>query len=516
MGILTPHCVATDGTSLYALTRTKKYGEAGTNYHVLIKSNPSPASIRDVSWTLVSAVSRSANYYLSGQYACAVNDKGVFTVVSDKAQVSETFTGTLGFKGLQFVPTGSSGVEGSWHNVDTEGLFYSWPYTDSGLMFHYKDATGTSTPMVAYINPSNKAPFVAAMSPAGNTLLGGTIGWEMPVATFGNPASIVGLDNKLFIYNSNYRVNNTLNVITLSSPNTNLTSAPPIQGVNATMIETICSAAYSTIQMYTLNSNVILMCKNSDYNDNHIFTFDGNTIVHLPAVKGMYSFSPDSFVPIGSTSPFIFMHDSSGVYSVALSGPTASTFSPGNFYVNISDPYGTEPTSSGTSGSRPTSTSSPSGKSSEASNTAMRVGVGLGAFVVVATLLCMWYRRRRRVVIEHVPVPQTQQYRQPVTEIPVMKQIPAPPLPPPAHHVHQSHAAPILISTQPPPTHHGHTYTSSIMKPTPPLPPYAGHHIYGSSQPNPNQGSRPWRSPHTTAFSRSPHTTLPTRSPQEK
>lgn len=71
----------------------------------------------------------------------------------------------------------------------------------------------------------------------------------------------MGLDNKLFIYSSNYRVNNTLNVITLSSPNTNLTSAPPIQGVNATMIETICSAAYVTIQMYTLNSNVILMCK---------------------------------------------------------------------------------------------------------------------------------------------------------------------------------------------------------------------------------------------------------------
>ncbi|KAF9389958.1 hypothetical protein CPB97_010241 [Podila verticillata] len=158
MGILAPHCVATDGTSLYALTRTKKYGETGTNYHVLIKSNPSPASIRDVSWTLVSAVPRSANYYLSGQYACAVNDKGVFTVVSDKAQVSETFAGTLGFKGLQFIPTGLSGVEGSWHNVDTEGLFYSWPYTDSGFMFHYKDATGTSTPMVAYINPSSKAP----------------------------------------------------------------------------------------------------------------------------------------------------------------------------------------------------------------------------------------------------------------------------------------------------------------------------------------------------------------------
>ena len=231
----------------------------------------------------------------------------------------------------------------------------------------------------------------------------------------------------------------------------------------------------------------------------------------------MYSFSPDSFVPIGSSSPFIFMHDSSGVYSVALSGPTASTFSPGNFYVNISEPYGTEPTSSGTSGSRLTSTNSPSGKSSEASNTAMRVGVGLEAFVVAATLLCLWYRRRKRVVIEHVPVLQNQQYRPPVTEIPVMKHVNmlVTPPPPPALHVHQSHAVPILISTKPPPIG-GNTFNSPIMKPTSPLPSYVGHHIYGSSQCNPHQGSVPSRSPYAIVFSRSPHSNLPTRSPQEK
>ncbi|KAG0334769.1 hypothetical protein BG000_008063 [Podila horticola] len=262
MGVLSPNCVATDGTSLYALTRTNKYGESDNKYHVLIKSNASPASIRDISWTLVSAVPRSANNYLTGKYACTVNEKGVFTVVSDKAQVSETFTGAVGFKGIQFVP-GSSGVEGSWRNLDTEGFFTEWPYKLSGFMFNFKDSSGISTPMVTYIHSSSKAPFVAAMNPEGNKLLGGVVSWNMSAATYGEPVSIVGLDNKLFVYGYyDFGKNNTLSVITLPSPNVNSTSVtpPPIQTVNATLIETTCDHAYLTIQMYTHNSNVILMC----------------------------------------------------------------------------------------------------------------------------------------------------------------------------------------------------------------------------------------------------------------
>ncbi|KAF9300906.1 hypothetical protein BGZ74_007383 [Mortierella antarctica] len=333
MGVLSPNCVATDGTSLYALTRTKKYGERSDNYHVLIKSNASPASIRDISWTLVNAVPRSANNYLTGQYACTVNEKGVFTVVSDKAQVSETFTGAVGFKGIQFVP-GSSGVEGSWHNVDTEGFFTEWPYREPGRVFNFKDSSGISTPMVTYIHSGSNAPFVAAMNSEGNKLLGRVVGWNMSAATYGQPVSIVGLDNKLFIYGYyNFGSNNTLSVITLPSPNVNLTSAtpPPIQTLNATLIETTCGRAYLTMQMYTHNSNVIFMCTNSEYDDNHIFTFDGTTITHLPPVKGMYSFRPDSFVPIGSSSPFIFMHDDKGVYSVALNGPTGRALGRSSF-----------------------------------------------------------------------------------------------------------------------------------------------------------------------------------------
>ncbi|KAG0359467.1 hypothetical protein BG005_000771 [Podila minutissima] len=179
--------------------------------------------------------------------------------------------------------------------------------------------------MVTYIHSGSNAPFVAAMNSEGNKLLGRVVGWNMSAATYGQPVSIVGLDNKLFIYGYyNFGSNNTLSVITLPSPNVNLTSAtpPPIQTLNATLIETTCGRAYLTMQMYTHNSNVIFMCTNSEYDDNHIFTFDGTTITHLPPVKGMYSFRPDSFVPIGSSSPFIFMHDDKGVYSVALNGPT--------------------------------------------------------------------------------------------------------------------------------------------------------------------------------------------------
>lgn len=232
----------------------------------------------------------------------------------------------------------------------------------------------------------------------------------------------------------------------------------------------------------------------------------------------MYSFTPDSFVPIGSLSPFIFMHDYRGVYSVALNGPTASTFSPGNYAINISDSYGTEPTSSGAPGGiKPTSTNSPSG-GGPASNTALQIGAGLGAFVVLVALVCLWFRRRKRVPSRLQALQDQQQYRlpPPVAEVPVIKHVNMPPYhPPPLHH---AHAAPILIPTHAlaPVAHHGFSHPTPAIKPMPPLPRNAGQHIYNPSQLNSHPGPVPSRSPQTTLPSRSPHTALPSRSPEER
>lgn len=207
------------------------------------------------------------------------------------------------------------------------------------------------------------------------------------------------------------------------------------------------------------------------------------------------------------------MHDDKGVYSVALNGPTVSTFSPGNFAINISDSYGDEPTSSGAPGSiKPTSTNSMTGGGPGGSNTAMQIGAGLGAFVVLVALVYLWFRRRKRVPSRLQVLQDQQQYRPPpaVAEIPAIKVVNIPP----AYH---AHAAPILISTQAPPplAHHGYANATPIMKPMPPLP-NSGEHIYDPSQVNPHPGSVPSRSPQTILLSRSPHSALPSRSPEER
>ncbi|KAG0004024.1 hypothetical protein BGZ80_001714 [Entomortierella chlamydospora] len=148
MGILSPVCMTSDGTRLYAFA----YGSNGSGRsfsYVLIKSNSVPSyTLNDLSWTLVSTLGGPNVYSMSlNAYSCVVDDMGVFTIVS--SAFNGTGTASKGMTlGLQYQPPGdTSGGSGTWSNVYAPS---GYTYSSTNTLFFLKDSSGKDTLMKAY------------------------------------------------------------------------------------------------------------------------------------------------------------------------------------------------------------------------------------------------------------------------------------------------------------------------------------------------------------------------------
>lgn len=130
---LNPICFCTDGTYIYAyalITTT----DMGAYTNVLAKSNASPTSLSEITWTLESAVALGSLYYMFGNVLlgaidCTVDSNGVFTILdaSSKYSVSdETPTIT---RGLQYTPS-----TGKWTNINASSG-YKWNFLTHAALF---------------------------------------------------------------------------------------------------------------------------------------------------------------------------------------------------------------------------------------------------------------------------------------------------------------------------------------------------------------------------------------------
>ena len=134
---LNPSCFTSDGTYIYthALVTTS---DMGTNTNVLAKSNASPASIADVTWTLVSAVALGGHYLLTGlpmegTFVCTVDSTGVFTVLDATSRYGVTDETPVMARGLQYTP-GAGGAVGTWTNIDVSAG-YKWNLLSHSALF---------------------------------------------------------------------------------------------------------------------------------------------------------------------------------------------------------------------------------------------------------------------------------------------------------------------------------------------------------------------------------------------
>lgn len=158
MGLLNLECATSDaaGTTLYGLAYGSDYlrtvkDNPSTSYDrvILIKSNTAPSTAQDMVWSVVSTFRLDLLFKLSGtKPTCAVDDQGVFTVVSFFSSATPLMPpGGFRYDPTTVTPPALAGVTtgpGTWSNISF-ATGYGWDNDiQSSALFSLKTSTGAN------------------------------------------------------------------------------------------------------------------------------------------------------------------------------------------------------------------------------------------------------------------------------------------------------------------------------------------------------------------------------------
>jgi hypothetical protein len=191
MGLIDLKCITLAGSRFIAMAYTTPYYNSpylDTDYVILIQSNPNPKSIKEISWSLISAWPRAENVKsdLYSSHICHTDPQtGVFTMASN-------FSGNIyppypdGFDsivrdaplrppgGFQYTPplgTGVGGAGGTWRDV---GLMQGYEWGDVAATYDLFTWPGSSDLYHARIgNLTTGTIYLAKLTSTAETMAGG-------------------------------------------------------------------------------------------------------------------------------------------------------------------------------------------------------------------------------------------------------------------------------------------------------------------------------------------------------
>ncbi|KAI1320918.1 hypothetical protein EDD11_009241 [Mortierella claussenii] len=343
MSVLDPVCVASDGGRLFALA----VAQLSPPLYVLIKSNNNPSPyLTDLSWSLVSKTPLDKVNVLIGaasanDYVCAVDDMGVFSILSRRGTSSSTSSeGAERPIGLQYLPamaTASSTEE--WRDLQLSSG-YKWDLSYGSQLFYFKDsAVGTNTLMHATAEGPNGVR-MAVLDPKTKLLEQSANAWNLTLSTFAEPEAVGVTNNNLFLFGSKGMApgKGTMTSLQLQNATSTLPPLGSLTSANAEYVLTLCGSM-SRIRVMPSGPNLVVVCKISDSSYLNILVYNGQNF-NIYSTNTTIPLQPHSMVIVGSTAsppnPFIFLHDESNVYSVLLAERKGQTIT-GGFRVNITD-----------------------------------------------------------------------------------------------------------------------------------------------------------------------------------
>ncbi|KAK3808075.1 MAG: hypothetical protein J3R72DRAFT_464608 [Linnemannia gamsii] len=427
MGVITAlKCVTTDAaaTTFYAFAHDRSYDSVYTVNSkvyeaILIKSNINPASPDSLTWSVVSRInSRSLagdfdDVKNPGEYSCAINAQGVFTLLGrDSGYIGTPF-------GVRYDPTATMDPKfnfrgpGGWMNITIHSN-YNWPSSYKEQTLGYVNSGGGSV-LVHAIRTSSLFN-IATLNEETKTLTG-VASWPQNLPNYSTTKAITIGNDQLYTFASAL-IN--IDVYLYSYPLSTITAIPPIRKSFSTIQTANCHSS-STPYIYTLGRSLVLICDQSAYRDfpSTLYTIADPNVAD--SVGAPESFNLDitymnSFVPIGtgagqssfaltlkSTSSFL----SESSYKMQAFGKDAagSRFLQSISNVDVSDPVGinpnpspSPPVSGGSGGRGGESSSSPSGAIAGAV-------AGVVALVALVTFLVLLRRcnNNRATIIEAEP-----------------------------------------------------------------------------------------------------------------
>ncbi|KAF9086000.1 hypothetical protein BGX23_009226 [Mortierella sp. AD031] len=387
----TPDCLTSDGTTFYA-HYTTNLGSSNNNDDTIIlaKSNPNPASARDVTFSVVATAKESELGYLAGMaiiggMLCHVDSRGVFTIIASSTKKSSNTAETLPEGGYQYTPGSVDGTSaGTWSTVTMTGP-YDWNTLGGG---------GSLVTVPGGAGGKDVLMHVFATGIIQNTI------------SFG----IFDPDKKQFVQQ---RTNWTLSPIGMASaklnimPITSTATQPAASAISGTsFVIPSCSALYSSQgQSCLFGSTLYYMCQESPSNANYLITSDGKSNSSTPVrtkVFGKYY----HLVPIGppaGPATWAMINNYTEFIGVTLSGLNVG---------EIQETYGKLsitglPGSGGSSGGNDNDGGGGGGGiggSGLSTGTIAGIIAGVVVCLISTSNLCRFFRRRKRFSRPVTPV----------------------------------------------------------------------------------------------------------------
>ncbi|KAF9945753.1 hypothetical protein BGZ65_010416, partial [Modicella reniformis] len=271
MGNLSLDCLVVNGTRLLGLSYTS-YGSSAPTHVVLIQSNPNPASIYDVSWSMVSAWSREFVFEESlARISCHVDPQtGVFTALSNHRvenpapQITTTTLPSPG--GFQYDPRNNA-----WQDFTLDPSYLWGDFArNTDALFNWPNS---STLYQANIAQSNYNGYVnlgmLVKADDGSMKFVNAGFWELDPVIHGYPIQLVAGHNAIYQFGVNVVDNRTgaLQTILTKIPLTGMngTDFRPPPGLPTYNVSDIrhCDREATTASFY--RDTLAVLCKNSSY-----------------------------------------------------------------------------------------------------------------------------------------------------------------------------------------------------------------------------------------------------------
>ncbi|KAG0010080.1 hypothetical protein BGZ81_002995 [Podila clonocystis] len=193
MGLITPLCFTTDGTSLYALATVPDSGVDNMHPSRTILTNPT--SLLDISWTLISSIRSDRIYSFrvtgAGQVDCAVDANGAFTAFGIQGLFPGIENATKWNPlGLRYDPTLPANIyedsrgPGGWTNLSLSSN-YNWAAgsADHTLFVVPTDSSSSAKQDTIHVYIESTTRLVFGRVNMVSKLLEKITSWEIPQPT---------------------------------------------------------------------------------------------------------------------------------------------------------------------------------------------------------------------------------------------------------------------------------------------------------------------------------------------
>ncbi|KAF8931282.1 hypothetical protein EDD21DRAFT_447973 [Dissophora ornata] len=331
-------CVTSDGTSLYGLTDTMFLGTY-TGEVAVVKSNPNPKSLADVSWTVLSSIDMKDMYFSCGlltlgtgtgwadsKYYCSVSAQGVFTLLCDNTGLGPTTAPMVQYnpKGPKNTAVTSKGP-GSWQNI-TVPAAYNWTGYHSNDILFYDDSVTSQRLWHVYHMPYANTIKIGYVDPASQTLVSaGTWSVGLPTSPYQFSGVTVAYGNGQI---SAYWLNGTSSTIFMFQLSDYASPAPTLQKSIATPASSVCDVAEPVVSAFYQKSYYMVcvqyLAPGSPYMPGQLFVVQDTTVAaplaQATSIANASFVNGGKFVPIGAigASPFAFVPPSFAYVSYGL------------------------------------------------------------------------------------------------------------------------------------------------------------------------------------------------------